>query len=214
MFIGSTKQHHTNRLRAALFASTGCFCAAVMSLMIPGNALAWSLGVTPGTRAIFLQIGNGSNNAANATVNLVSGTVPAASVGNATPQVLTTNSTQANSFYDGYATCNVPAQMYVGGYYRQPATTAAVATLQVTSPANLTSGTDTIPFTQISWTSTANGNTTPDIPAGTFTGATQFLVNIGSNLWLENCHVFSYANANVVPAGIFTGRVVYTMTAP
>jgi hypothetical protein len=189
-------------------------CLAVLASTAALPAQAWVLTITPGTKAIFLQVGNGANNANLAAVNVVSVTVPATAVGNAAPQVMTTNSTQANSFFDNFATCNVPAQMYVGGFFRQPATTAAVASLQVTSPAALTSGTDAIPFNQISWTSTANGNAAADIPAGTFTGGAQFLVNVPSNRWLENCHTFSYANANVVPAGIFTGRVVYTLVAP
>jgi hypothetical protein len=183
-------------------------------LNLPIPAQAWVLTVAPGTRAIFLQVGNGANNASNATINQVSVTVPAIAVGNAAPQVMTTNSTQANSFFDNFATCNVPAQMYVGGYFRQPTTTTSVASLQVTSPTALTSGTDTIPFNEISWTSTANGNVAADIPAGTFTGGAQFLVNIPSNRWLENCHTFSYANTTVAPAGTFTGRVVYTLVAP
>jgi len=182
--------------------------------LVTGPSYAWVLTVTPGTHAIFLQVGNGANNANFGTVNLVSVVVPAAAVGNGVAQAMTTNSTQANSFYDGFVTCNPPAQMYVGGYFRQPSTTASTATVQITSPISLTSGTDIIPFNRISWASTANGNTTADIPAGTFVGGTQFLVNIGSNTWLENCHIFSYANSAVVPAGTFTGRVVYTMTAP
>lgn len=186
----------------------------ICSVLATPLSYAWVLTVTPGTHAIFLQVGNGANNANFGTVNLVSVIVPAAAVGNGIAQAMTTNSTQANSFYDGYATCNPPAQMYVGSYFRQPSTTASTATVQITSPISLTSGTDIIPFNRISWTSTANGNATADIPAGTFVGGTQFLVNIGSNTWLENCHIFSYANSAVVPAGTFTGRVVYTMTAP
>jgi len=198
-----------------LFASADWAVAAILlyaASAVPANA--WVLTVTPGTRAIFLQVGNGANNANFGTINVASVTVPAAAVGSGAAQVFTTNSTQATSFYDGYAVCNPPAQMYVGGYFRQPSTTASTATVQVTAPINLLSGADTIPFTQISWTSTANGNATADIPAGTFAGGTQFLVSIPSNRWLENCHVFSYANTGVVPAGTFTGRVVYTMTAP
>ena len=186
----------------------------ICTVFVTPSSYAWVLTVTPSTHAIFLQVGNGANNANFGTVNLVSVTVPAAAVGNGIAQAMTTNSTQANSFYDGYATCNPPAQMYVGGYFRQPSTTTSTATVQITSPISLTSGTDIIPFNRISWTSTANGNATADIPAGTFAGGTQFLVNIGSNTWLENCHIFSYANSAVVPAGTFTGRVVYTMTAP
>ena len=177
-------------------------------------ASAYVITITPGTRAIYLQVGNGANNANLATINVASVSVASNAVGSGTAQPFTTNSTQSTSFFDNFVICNPPAEMYIGGYYRQPSTTASTATVQVTSPANLLSGTDAIPFTQISWTSTANGNATADIPAGTFTGGTQFLVSIPSNRWLENCHLFRYANAAVVPAGTFTGRVVYTMTAP
>ena len=201
----------TKRLRAGT-----CRIAAVAAISIAGGvpANAWVLTVTPGARAIFLQVGNGANNANLGTINVVSVAVSSAAVGSGAAQTMTTDSTQSTSFFDGFAVCNPPAQMYVGGFFRQPSTTASTATVQVASPTNLVSGTDTIPFSQISWISTANGNATADIPAGTFTGGTQFLVNIPSNRWLENCHVFSYANAAVVPAGTFTGRVVYTMTAP
>lgn len=188
--------------------------AALISVLFATTARAYVLTITPGTKAIFLQVGNGAINANLGTINLVSVSVPAAAVGSGTAQAMTTDSTQAISFFDGFTVCNPPAQMYVGGFFREPATSAAVATLQVAAPVNLVSGTDTIPFNRISWTSTANGNPTPDVPAGTFAGGPQFLVNIPSNRWLENCHTFSYANTAVVPAGIFTGRVVYTMTSP
>ena len=177
-------------------------------------AHAWVLTVTPGARAIYMQVGNGANNANLSTINVASVAVAGNAVGSGVAQTFTSNSTQANSFFDNFAVCNPPGEMYIGGYYRQPSTTASTATVQVTSPANLLSGTDSIPFTQISWTSTANGTATADIPSGTFTGGTQFLVSIPSNRWLENCHIFRYANSSVVPAGTFTGRVVYTMTAP
>ena len=203
------------RVTRRLCASTLRTVAGIaISIASGAPAHGWVLTVTPGTRAIFLQVGNGANNANLGTINVVSVAVPSAAVGSGTAQAMTTDSTQSTSFFDGFAVCNPPAQMYVGGFFRQPSTTAATATVQVASPTNLVSGTDTIPFSQISWTSTANGNATADIPAGSFTGGTQFLVNIPSNRWLENCHVFSYANASVVPAGTFTGRVVYTMTAP
>jgi hypothetical protein len=208
------KRHSFSRFNAI---ASHCALAIVFCgvLFCATPAAAWVLTITPGAKAIYLQVGNGANNANNATINRVNVTVPANAVGNATPQVMTTNSTASNSFFDNFAVCNVPAQVYVGGYFRQPSTTAAVATLQVSSPPNLTSGTDTIPFTQISWTSTANGtNPAADIPAGTFSGGTQFLVNVPSNRWLENCHTFRYANTNVVPAGVFTGRATYTLVSP
>ena len=177
---------------------------------------AWVLTLTPGPKQLFLMVGVGTPAANNTTINTVSVTVPAASVGNGTAQAMTSDSTQANSPFDNYAVCNPPAQVYIGGSYRQPnATTgAASATLQVTTPASLASGGDSIPFSQISWTSTANGNTTADIPAGTFTGGTQTLANFGRNTFVENCFSYSYANAALVPAGIYTGRAVFTLAVP
>lgn len=179
------------------------------------SAQAWVLTITAGTRAVYLAVGNATTNANNATVNLVTVTVPATAVGNSVAQPMTSNSTQANSPYDNYAVCQPTlGQVYIGGYLRQPAGSAVNAVLQVTTPTNLTSGADTIPFTQISWTSTALGNAAADIPAGTFTGSTQFLRNIAANTYVENCHTFSYANTAVRAAGTYTGRATYTMVAP
>ncbi|MBL0123517.1 MAG: hypothetical protein IPP88_12550 [Betaproteobacteria bacterium] len=175
---------------------------------------AWVLTVTPGARTVYLGVGNSTTNAANATINLVSVTVPAAVVGTGAAQAMTSNSTQANSPFDNFTVCVPPNQVYIGGYFREPATTANVARLQVNTPATLTSGTDTLPFTQISWTSTALGNATADIPAGTFNGATLFLRNITSNTFVENCHTFTYANANLVAAGVYNGRATYTLASP
>lgn len=178
-------------------------------------ATAWVLTITAGTRAVYLAVGNATTNANNATVNLVTVTVPGTALGNSVAQPMTSNSTQANSPYDNYAVCQPTlGQVYIGGYLRQPAGSAVNAVLQVTTPTNLTSGADTIPFNQISWTSTALGNATADIPAGTFTGATQFLRNIAANTYVENCHTFSYANTAIRAAGTYTGRATYTMVAP
>jgi hypothetical protein len=193
-------------------------CVCIFSLIatigiFARQADAFIFTVAPGARTIFLQVGNGAQSNV-ATINVVSVNVPAASIGNAAPQVMTTNSTQAASTITGNTVCNVPAQIYIAGALRLPTVSGAVAPLQVTAPANLTSGTDTIAFSQISWTSSAIGGTTQDIPAGAFTGAAQLLVNVPANTWLENCHTFSYANTAIAPAGVYTGRVTYTLTAP
>lgn len=179
-------------------------------------ASAWILTLTAGPKQLFLMVGVGTAGANNATINTVSLTVPAANVGNGSALAMTSDSTQGASAYDGYAVCNPPAQVYIGGSYRQPnATTGAgSATLQVSTPTNLTSGGDTIPFSQISWTSTANGNATADIPAGTFNSGTVFLANIGRNTFVENCFTYAYANGAIVAAGTFTGRAVFTLAVP
>jgi hypothetical protein len=196
--------------------------ALALSALSAASAHAWVLTITAGPRAVFLQVGIGSYSGTyqsggtplnNAQVNVVSVTVPASAVGSGTVQPMTSNSTQSVSFYDNFVVCNPPAQVYIGGWVRTPAGTGT-GVLSVTSPATLTSGTTTIPFSQISWTSTANGNTTPDIPAGTFSGGTQTLRNIAAGNWVENCHEFSYANTNVVAAGTYTGRVTYTLALP
>ena len=97
-----------------------------------------------------------------------------------------------------------------------PTEAAGTATLSVTtSAANLVNATgDTIPFSQISWTSTANGNTSPDIAAGTFNGGTITLANIAAGTWVEDCHTFTYANTAVRAAGTYTGRATYSLSLP
>ena len=196
--------------------------ALALSLFASTGAGAWVLTITAGPKAVFLQVGIGSYSGTyqsggtplnNAQINVVSVNVPASALGTGTAQSMTSNSTQAASFYDNFVVCNPPAQVYIGGWVRTPAGTGT-GVLSVTSPATLTSGTTTIPFSQISWTSTANGNTTPDIPAGTFNGGTLMLRNIAAGNWVENCHTFSYANTAVVAAGTYTGRVTYTLALP
>ena len=206
---------------------SGCvlLCVAVALVLLPAEfAGAWVLTITAGPKAAFLQVGNGSYSGTylsggtplnNSTVNTVSVAVPANVVGSGVAQAMTSDSTQAVSFYDNFVVCNPPSQVYVGGWVRTP-TGAGSGVLSVTSPTALTSVTTTatIPFTQISWTSTANGSATPDIPAGTFNGGTLGLRTIAAGTWVENCHTFFYANSAVVNAATYTGQVTYTLVLP
>src|SRR6202171_694860 len=181
------------------------------------EARAFTVDIGPGTRAIYLQVGNGSFTGTysgggtpgnNATVNRVSVTVSAAPVGSGSAQQMTSDSTQAVSYYDNFTFCNPPVQVYIGGFYRLPGA-AGTATLSVTtSAANLVNATgDTIPFSQISWTSSGNSDAgAQPIPAGAFTGGTQTLATFGVNTWNESCHTFSYANIASVASGTYTGR--------
>lgn len=183
-------------------------------------AQAWVLAVTPGIRAVYLAVGNLSANANNATINQVSLDLPATAVGSGASQVMNTinasSSTQVISPYDNYSLCTpASGQVYVGGFFRLPATSGTTAVLQVTTPGSLSSGTFNIPFSEISWTSTAAGNAAADIPAGNFlSGGTLFLRNIAANSLVENCHTFRYANTQPVAAGVYDGRATYTLTAP
>ena len=197
-------------------AMPGPVWLALACLMAAPSAQAWVLTIGPGTRAVYLAVGNATPNADNATVNLVSVNLSAAAVLSGAPQAMTSNSTQATSPADNFTVCN-PAigQVYIGGFFRLPTTNATTAVLQVSTPASLTSGANTIPFNQISWTSTALGNAAADIPAGSFvSGGTRFLRNFAANSYVENCHSFSYANTAPVAAGTYNGRATYTLTAP
>ena len=202
------------------------YLAVLVALAGSGRDLfAFTANIGTGTRAIFLQVGNGSFSGTysaggtpqnNATINVVSVAVPAAQVGSGTAQAMTSNSTQAASFYDNYSFCNPPGQIYIGGFYRLPGTSGTATLSVTTSAANLTNASgDTIAFSQISWTSSGNGDTGAEpIPGGTFTGGTQALTTFPVNTWRESCHTFSYANAASVASGTYTGRATYTLSAP
>ena len=185
-----------------------------------GAAHAWSLTLAAASRRVFLHVGNGTANADNASVNLVSATLTGAQLLGATPQAMTSNSTQSASLYgDGFTTCPTPAsQVIIGASYRRSSASdgPASATLRVTSPANLSNAAgDTIPFSQISWTVSAPGSGVPNvIPAGSFTGAAQTLTSVPANTYIENCHSFVYANSAVRAAGTYTGQVTYTLSSP
>jgi len=211
-------------------------------LAAAGSAQGYTATLTPASpKAVYLQVGNGTFAGAtncmgsgsdcyssggtpvnNATVNSVSVTLTAAVMGNGTAQAMTTNSTQADSFWDGYAYCTVPAQLYIGGFYRTTGAATAAAQVTATVPAALTNGSGgTINFSQISWTSSGNGDTAangflPEIfPGGTFvSGGTQTVGSMASNTWNESCWNFSYLNTVVPGAGTYTGSVLYTMTSP
>ena len=191
-------------------------------VLVPGASHAYLVSISSGTKSIFLQVGTGTITGGtfqsggtpgnNATVNTVSVTVPAASVG-AGPVGMSPNVIVVNSPWDDYAFCPYPAPVYVGGFYRAPS--GGSATLAVTSPANLVSGANTISFNTISWLSSGAGDATPTIPSGTFAaGTTQTLLTIARNFWFESCLTFTYANPAAVAAGTYTQQVVYSLTAP
>lgn len=189
-----------------------------------GDAHAYTVTIGTGTKAAYLRIGDGTitggnynsggTPAANTTVNLVSVTVPAAAVGNATVQNMT-GTGRVTSDWDGFAFCNV-GQVYISAFFRLPTNPNQSATLRVTTPANLTSaGGDTIPITQISWTSSGNGDAgVQPFPAGAFTGGTQTLATLLRNTWAESCHSFRYANAAIAAAGTYNARATYTLATP
>ena len=195
---------------------------AAWALTFVQAAHAYTITISSGTRAIYLQVGQGGYTGTysaggapgdSATINAVSVTVPAANVGSGSAQAMTSNSTVSQSPIDGYAFCNPPSQVYIGAWSR-PGSGAGVATLTVTTPASLTSGTSSISFSQISWVMSGNGDSVFQFPNGTFTGGTQTLATFAANTWKEQCMTFSYANTLVAAAGTYTGRATYTLSLP
>jgi hypothetical protein len=202
-----------------------CLVAVLAAVSCP--ALAFTVAIAPASpKTVFLQVGVGSFTGLydaggtpqnNTTINKESVTVAANLVGNGTAQPMTTDSTQTHSFYDNYVFCSVPQQLYIGGFYRTTGSGTGTVSVTATVPASLTDGAgDTIPFSQISWTSSGNGDSGAEpFPAGTFSGgAVQSVGTIAQNQWAESCWTFSYKNTTVPAAGTYTGRVVYTLTVP
>jgi hypothetical protein len=184
-------------------------------------------------KMIYFQVGNGlftggdytpikgngqptGTPGVNATINKVTVNVAAGVVGNTTAQAMTTDSAAANSYWDGFLFCNLPAQLYIGGFYRTTGAGTNTATVTATLPSSLTDASgDTIPFAQISWTSGGNLDTGAEpFPGGSFNATTLTVGGISQNHWAESCWTFSYANTVVPAAGTYTGRVTYTLSAP
>ena len=232
-------------VRSAVQALRRVLLGAVLLVPVSGVVHSYTVTLDPDApQTIYLQVGVGSFTAdycggttyppthatpacgpqygggtpeKNTTVNTVSVTLATAAVGNKTAQAMTTNSTAGNSFLDGYAFCNAPSQLYIGGFFRTAGANTAAATITATVPTALTDATgDTIPFSQIQWTTSGNGDTGAEpFSAGTFlNGGVQTVGTMASNSWAESCWTFSYLNTIVPTAGTYTGAVLYTLSAP
>lgn len=144
-------------------------------------------------RFIWLQVGTGTLLAANATIDTISFTPAVAVVGNGTAVPATAGS---GNLGNGGVTVRI-----IGN--------AGNVTLgAVSAPALLTSGTNTIPWTQIS-TAITGGATHPTINGAnaSFT-ATANVVNINGT-W-----IYSYLNTVTPASGTYTSQVTYTATTP
>lgn len=203
----------------------GLSVALLGAASLPSEA--FTVSISPRTpRTLYLQVGVGSFSSsysgggtpqANPTVNVVSVTVPTALVGSGTAQQMTSNTGATSSFYDNFVFCNA-GQLYVGGFYRLTSSAAgAGASLTANSASPLSNGSgDTIPFTQIRWVSSGNGDSGGQpFPSGTFNGtANQPIGTIARNQWAESCMTFSYLNARVPAGGTYAGTVTFTLAAP
>src|SRR5271167_2262564 len=172
MTVGHPVRFSHSTLRPAL-------AGAVLLAAYPAAALAYTATLTAAAPLmIYLQVGVGTFTGGNytpiqsngqptgtpgnnTTVNKVSTNLTLAAVGNGTAQAMTTDSTATQSYWAGYTFCSVPAQLYIGGFYRTAGGGTAAALVTATVPAALIDSTgDTLPFSKIKWTSSGNGDTT------------------------------------------------------
>jgi len=201
----------------------------LLALVLPGMANAFTVDISPGSRAVYLRVGDGdfsrrsyqSNGSpidgTSGTRNVVTAVVAPASVGNGIAQVFSANS-RLTSDWDDFGFCSA-GETYIGGFSRG-GTGASDATLQAVVTAPLSNGTVTIPFSKISWTARGNASgggseTAPQpVPSGAFNNGVTTLAAFPVNSWRESCHTFRYANDTVVASGDYLGTITYTLSAP
>lgn len=207
--------------------------AAVLAGASAAPAAAFTVPIDSNPPSVYLRVGDGGSRQycydtwfgrrcpgmldSSGVVNTVAATVSSADLV-ATPRVPVAMSSDANqltSSYEGFTFCN-PGELYVGGFVRGGASNG---TLRANAPASLTDGSgQTIPFSQISWTSSGigDGNTPQPVRAGNFDAldGPQTLDMFARNVWHESCLSFRYANAAIVGAGTYRATVTYTLSAP
>jgi hypothetical protein len=130
--------------------------------------------------------------AANATIDTISFTPAVAVVGNGIPVAATAGS---GNLGNGTVTARI-----IGN--------AGNVTLGATGPANLVSGTNTIPWTQIA-IAAAGGATHP-----TINGANATFTAVANVVNVNGTWTYSYLNALTPASGTYTGQVLYTATTP
>ena len=142
------------------------------------------------TTRITIRVGNNNN------VNTVSFSVPANTVGNDTA---VTGSNRIRIEARIQATAANPLTGYL-----------TIDSLTNPLINNSPSSSETIPFTEISWTARDG-----DIPLGSYQEmVNQPLVSFQSSQRYRDFHTFSYANTEVIEAGTYEGRVTYTWAVP
>ena len=208
----------STKLRLALVSCTAI--AALQPLASRAESAATSGAGTPITatarldfrvtvpKVLFLQIGTGTSLAANATINLIDFTVPAANLGDATPVAATLASGDLGS---GAVTARV-----IGN-------NGAVSLTSTTSGALSNGAGDTITFGQIGTTVTTLTSATA-LAAPTFvdggTSATVTVPAAGKIVNRDAKWTFAYLNTVTPPpgtyggAGVNNGRVTYTASMP
>jgi hypothetical protein len=186
----------TRRMRLAGVAALGL-------VALPAGAV--TVVVATGTQQLQLRIG-----ATGGTISTVTFTVPAASAGNGTPVLGTTNAAAGSAQGASFPAC-AANNVRVWARARAPVANSRTATLQVNSSGNITSGANAIPFTDFDWI-TSSG---PEIPSGGFSGsATQTLMSFQNSREVGMCLQFRFLNTTVYPAGTYNGQLTFNLNMP
>ncbi len=196
---------------------------SVLAGAVAADAHAFVVGISPGSKSVYLRVGDGAFSAASydnggtpqsgGAVNTVAVTVPAADLLTGADQAMSSTS-RGTSDYDGFAFCTT-GQTYIGGFYRG-GNGQGNASLTATVTAPLSNGTSTIAFSQIRWTASGigDGAATQPIADNRFGDVAKNIATFPVNNWQESCHSFFYDNDTVMAAGTYVGTITYTLTAP
>lgn len=180
--------------------------AGLAACALPATcAEAVTVAIANGAAQIQLRVG-----ATGGTISLVTFTVPAASAGNGTPVVGTTNAAAGSAQGASFPAC-AANNVRVWARARAPVSDTRTATLQVNSSGSVTSGANAIPFTDFDWI-TSSG---PEIPSGAFSGsATQALMSFMNSREVGMCLQFRFLNSTIYPAGTYNGQLNFTLNMP
>ena len=149
---------------------------------------------------------------------IIAGTVPIDEVrirvGAPTGVTTVTHNVPATQIGDGTPIEGAPASVLIEASARRARRPDANRTdfiISVDSATPLSNGSNTISFTNISWTAQDE-----DIPSGNFTGSpAQVLLDPTRARWLvRDWHTFYYNNTQIVPSGTYAGSVTYTVSVP
>jgi hypothetical protein len=135
-------------------------------------------------------------------------------VGAATGITTVTHNVPATQVGDGTPIAGTPNSILIEASARRANFFSALFTnfiVSADSSTPLSNGTDTISFTNISWTAQDG-----DIPSGNFTGSPAQVILPPTRAWwlVRDWHTFYYNNTQIVPYGTYTGRVTYTVSVP
>ncbi|MGE0310315.1 MAG: hypothetical protein AB7P21_01650 [Lautropia sp.] len=184
---------------ARRFARAPANLAAASVLLVAAPVAARAETTIIGSGAAEIYVGAGYS---NPTVDTIHIRVPGARVGDGTPIAGLENNSRTATLVD--ARIRAPrANSRIGIW-----TVDSSQPLVCATPA--TCGSTTIPMNRFRWISQGG-----EIGDGGFDGSTnQPLYSFPNSRYVYVFKTFFYANDAIVPAGRYTGRVVYTLTMP